>query len=513
MRSHVLDLNLDLDTSLEAALRQRFRDFSSYRILRKSIDARKSKPEFVYRVEIFEKGVAAPNTEIELDKISNEKKVEPVIIVGTGPAGLFAALRLAERGIPSLIFERGSTTTKRLLGISQYWRYGKLHPDNNVCYGEGGAGLYSDGKLITRIKSEHIPYVLDRLVQFGAPDEIKYLANPHVGSDKIRKLIPPMREFLIQKGCRFLFDTEVTQLIVNENRCEGVVTKSGDRYISPHVILATGHSATKIYLELHQQGVKLEGKSFALGFRVEHPQKVINRIQFKDYAEHPALGAANYKLAQHDSEDDIGVYSFCMCPGGYVIASSTDEDGIVSNGMSNYARNSPFANSAIVVSVNYDKNFGSSVFDGLDFIRKIERVAKERVLSSGGTKELPAQKLIDFLRRKKSDAVDSGSCPSKAISIELSQMIPHEMFERICDSLEFFHSRRMKGFIHKDAQVFGVETRTSAPIRIPRDPESFESVSHHGLFPTGEGAGYAGGITSAAVDGVRVAEAIYRQYA
>jgi uncharacterized FAD-dependent dehydrogenase len=513
MPPSIVDLNLDLDTPLEAALRQRFANLSSFRILKKSIDARKSKPQFVYRIEIYREGQKPLDHRLHLESLSQNKKVPPVLIVGTGPAGLFAALRLAERGIASWIFERGSTTTKRLVGISQYWRYGKLHKDNNVCFGEGGAGLYSDGKLITRIKSDHIPYVLDRLVQFGAPEEIRYLANPHVGSDKIRKLIPPMREFLISKGCQFYFDTEVTGLLTRENQCEGIVTKNGEKFLSPHVILATGHSATNIYDELARHGVKLEGKSFALGFRVEHPQKVINRIQFKDYADHPALGAANYKLTHHDSAEEVGVYSFCMCPGGYVIASSTDEDGIVSNGMSNYARNSPFANSAIVVSVDYQKYFGDSTFDGLQFIRKIEQTAKAKVVTAGGSKELPAQRLADFLKRKKSDNVESGSCPSKSVSIELSQLLPTEMFEKIAESFEFFHSRRMRGFIHHEAQIFGVETRTSAPIRIPRDPESFESVSHRGLYPAGEGAGYAGGITSAAVDGVRVAEAIYQIYA
>lgn len=501
----------ELDRSLESALREQFPQLSSFRILRKSVDARRGRPKFIYRLEVFESGESIPNDKIEIETLPSSP-TEKVIIVGTGPAGLFAALRLAERGIKSIIFERGSQTTKRLQGISQYWRYGKLDPDNNVCYGEGGAGLYSDGKLITRIKSPHIPYVLDRLVQFGAPDEIKYLANPHVGSDKIRKLIPPIREFLLSKGCEIHFETKVEKLLFENEKCIGLETSRGEKYLSEHVVLATGHSATELYEQLRKSEVLMEGKSFALGLRVEHPQKQINKIQYKSFSEHPALGAANYRVTHHDHESNVGVYSFCMCPGGYVISSSTDADGIVSNGMSNYARNSAFANSALVVSVDYQKHFGDDLFAGLHFIRDIEKRAKNAVESAGGTKELPAQTLIDFLKKKQSLAPLKTSSPSKAISIRLDEILPSEVYERLAESLEVFHTQ-MPGFISKEAQLFGVETRTSSPIRIPRDPESLQSISHSGLYPTGEGAGYAGGITSAAVDGVKVAESIYKQYA
>lgn len=505
-------LETGLDSSIETELEKLCPGYSSFRILRKSIDARKGKARFVYRLEVFFGGESPPSNKIEIEKINSQEKIPEVLIVGSGPAGLFAALRLTERGIGCRIFERGSKTTERMKAISQYWRYGNLNPDNNVCFGEGGAGLYSDGKLITRIKSEHIPYVLDRLVQFGAPEEIRYISNPHIGSDKIRKLIPPLRNYLLSQGCEFHFDTPITRLLFQNEQCIGIETKDGRQFHSNNIVLATGHSATEIYQDLHQAGVKISGKSFALGFRIEHPQEAINKIQFKSQADHPALGPATYRLAHHDQESESGVYSFCMCPGGYVISSSTDLDSVVSNGMSNFARNSPYANSAIVVSVDFEKNFGTDVFGGLDFIRTIEKKAFSKVAQAGGTKELPSQTVMNFLERKSSSKVLPNSSPSHAVGADLHDLLPSLFYERICESLQFFHERRMRGFISKEAQLFGVETRTSAPIRIDRDPESLESCSHSGLYPTGEGAGYAGGITSAAADGVRVAEAIVRKF-
>ncbi len=500
----ILDLKLPLDDDLAERLEWLMPGHGPYRILRQSVDARqRHSPHFVYAIEVAASGEKLTVPEFHFEKISNPK--ERPIIVGSGPAGLFAALRFVERGVPCILLERGSDSVERIKGISQFWRHGKLDPRNNVCYGEGGAGLYSDGKLITRIKSPHIPYVLNRLVQFGAPEEIQWLANPHVGSDRIRRVIPKMREFLRSQGCEIRFNTQVTELLVEGKEVVGVKTEKGEKIFSPYTILATGHSAEDMLLHLQDLGVQLEGKSFAMGLRIEHPQKLINEIQYRDAAEHPKLGSANYRLAHHDSQSNIGVYSFCMCPGGYVLSSGTEADGIVSNGMSNYHRNSPFANAAIVVSVDHERNFGSDLFGGLKLRKKLEQRAFQAVQERGGTKELPAQRLEDFMAGRLGDVI-KGSSPSGAQAVRLDEILPKELKNKMLEGLKKF-DRQMQGFLHPEAQLYGVESRTSCPLRVSRG-EDGQSLSHPGLYPAGEGAGYAGGITSAACDGIKLAEKI-----
>lgn len=502
-------IKVGLDDSLEEQLQWLDPGYGSYRVHKKSIDARQNTPFWVYRIETFSPGEMPPKMEFPVEKVKT-KVVSKPIIIGAGPAGLFTALRLVERGIPCQLFEQGSNATVRMKSIAAYWRYGTLDPYNNVCFGEGGAGLYSDGKLITRIKSPHIPYVLNRLVQFGAPDEIQYLSNPHVGSDKIRKVIPPLREFLKNNGCEIYFDTPVQKVIFEANRVKGILLNDGRIILGHQVVLATGHSSVSILESLFKDGVTVEGKSFAIGLRIEHPQKEINQIQYKTYAEHPALGAANYRLANHDKKSGIGVYSFCMCPGGYVISSGTESDGLVSNGMSNYKRNSPYANAAIVVSVDHHTSFGSDVFAGLKFRKELEQRAKASVDAQKGSKQLPTQTVLNFLNQKDGEILPS-STPSGCVPVRLDKLLPENIFKHLNLSLQKFQ-RSMPGFISPRAQLLGVETRTSCPIRVTRNSESLESVSHSGLYPAGEGAGYAGGITSAAVDGVRIADAIVSSF-
>jgi Uncharacterized FAD-dependent dehydrogenases len=507
------NIEIPIDQDLEEKLQWLMPEHGPYRILRQSVDARRAhSPHFVYSVEVAAKGETLELPQFNLDKISSPK-VKP-LIVGTGPAGLFAALRFVERGVPCVLFERGSDSGERIKGINQYWRYGKLDPRNNVCYGEGGAGLYSDGKLITRIKSPHIPYVMNRLVQFGAPEEIQWISNPHVGSDRIRRVIPKLREFLRANGCEIHFNTQVTEILTKNKQVTGVRTEQGTEFMSPHVVLATGHSAEDMINHLHEIGVHLDGKSFAMGLRVEHSQAAVNKIQYRQFSEHPKLGAANYKLVHHDDKSGIGVYSFCMCPGGYVLSSGTEADSIVCNGMSNYRRNSPYANAAIVVSIDHEKNFGKDVFGGMKFRRELETKMYQAVLAAGGTKELPAQNLMDFLQGEKKDsgprALRAGSSPSGAINVRIDKLLPAHMTKRIREGFENFQ-RSMKGFITDEAQVYGIESRTSCPIRVTRDNDSLQSISHKGLYPAGEGAGYAGGITSAACDGIRIAEKIIEQ--
>ncbi len=539
------DLEIGLDEDLKEVLARRVPSYSSHRILRQSVDARRSnqRPTWVYSVEVFGDGEVPTVPDYDPPRISWPSARAKPLVIGTGPAGLFAAVRLVERGIPCVILERGSVGEKRIGAINKFWRYGRLDPNNNVCMGEGGAGLYSDGKLITRIKSPFIPYVMDRLVRFGAPEEIRWLANPHVGSDKIRRVIPKIRAFLLAQGCEIHFDTPMKEMITakedavapttdlktganRRTRVIGVRTEGGKEFFSDHVILAVGHSAEDILQRLFEQDVYMEGKSFALGLRIEHPQSAINKIQFRSAWDHPSLGSANYRLADHDDRTGIGVYSFCMCPGGYVLSSGTNADGVVANGMSNYNRNSPFANSAIVISIDHEKRFGrlsssgqatsrDALFGGLHFRRSLETSAFRAVQDSAARglsspHAIPAQRVVDFLDGRLGPTLATSS-PSGVAAVRLDQILPSDLVERMRSSLEQFNSK-MKGFISPDAQFHGIESRTSCPVRMTRSSIDLESVSHAGLYPAGEGAGYAGGITSAACDGVKIADQIAALY-
>ena len=500
------NIELGLDESLAEHLAWMAPGYGDFRIVRQSVDARRGRtPRFVYTVEVFDKGEPVERRRIELERVSGFGD-RPVVIVGAGPAGLFAALRLSERGIPCVLLEQGSVTEKRVRSIARFWRYGELDPRSNVGFGEGGAGLFSDGKLITRIKSEHIPYVMQRLVQFGAPAEIEYLSNPHVGSDRIRRLIPRMREHLRSLGCDLRFDAKVIEVEAAGGAVRAVRLGSGERIECDRLILACGHSAEDMFYHLRDIGVRMDGKSFAVGLRIEHPQEVINRIQYREHAGHPRLGAANYRLA-HNEGDGTGIYSFCMCPGGYVLSCATDVNGVVSNGMSNFNRGSRFANAAIVVTVDHAKNFGDDLFGGLKYRQQIEAAGLEMVRAVGGTRELPAQNLMNFIEGRASTAVGESSSPSGVVGVRLDELMGEEFKRHLVAGLKQFDSL-MNGFISPRAVLHGVESRTSCPLRITRDPETFHSVSHRGLYPCGEGAGYAGGITSAACDGIRIAEAI-----
>ncbi|MEK6627720.1 MAG: FAD-dependent protein [Bdellovibrionota bacterium] len=504
------DLKLPIDQELSEHLAWLVPNHGEYRILRQSVDARKKhSPHFVYTIEVADQDEILKLEKFELEPIvkipTNFKKP---IIVGSGPAGLFAALRLVERGIPCKLFERGSPSADRIKGINKFWRYGELDTRNNVCYGEGGAGLYSDGKLITRIKSAHIPYVLNRLVQFGAPKEIQWLSNPHVGSDKIRRVIPKMREFLLNHGCEIFYNSQITELIYGDKCIKGVITENNEKHFSDHVILATGHSAEDMLNHLIASDVFVEAKSFAMGLRIEHSQKEINEIQYRQFADHPKLGSANYKLAHHDDKTGVGVYSFCMCPGGYVLSSGTEKDALVCNGMSNFNRNSPYANAALVVSIQHDQLFGADKMGGMKLRRELETRAYDAVQNAGGSKEMPVQSLISFLKKSDKNIVANTSSPSGIKTVRLDQILPDFMYKKLFEGIEKFNTN-MRGFISENAKLYGVESRTSCPLRVTRDDESLQSISHAGLYPCGEGAGYAGGITSAACDGINCADKIF----
>jgi uncharacterized FAD-dependent dehydrogenase len=375
-----------------------------------------------------------------------------------------------------------------------------------VCFGEGGAGAFSDGKLITRIKSPFKQYVMEQMVRFGAPEEILYLANPHVGSNKIRKIINNLTKYLQDNGCPIHFETRVEEFIWSNDRLEEVRSVDGRSFKSDNFILATGHSAHDVYDKILSGGVPCDTLNMAMGFRIEHPQVFINQTQYGECWQHPDLPVANYKITHHDPKTGIGVYSFCMCPGGYVLPSSAQPGRMVVNGMSNYNHGSPYANSGIVITVHRDKWYPEGPRQALKFQEDIERRAQQKVYEAGGTIEVPAQRAEDFIHNRVGP-LGKSSCPSGVIPVNLRDIYPKELTDAFIGALKDFE-RRMPGFILKEAILHGVESRTSSPVRIVRHKETLNSPKFKNLYPAGEGAGFAGGITSAAVDGIRIAEAI-----
>ena len=504
-----IQFKLDFDQDLEGYFKTKFPEFKEYRILSKSLDARGAprgkKPIYHYIIEAIGPGESFKKYTEEDSAVKRPEK-RPIFI-GAGPAGLFGALRLVEKGVPCIIIERGDEAHKRMLAISKYWRRGELDSESNVCFGEGGAGLFSDGKLITRVKSPLVKYVMQKFVEFGAPEETAYISNPHLGSNKIRALIGKISGYLKDNGCEFHYNTRVDELIFDKDKVVGVKLSNGEELYSDHVILAAGHSAKELYHHLNDNNVALSQKDFAVGVRIEHPRSIIDSIQHGRFASE--LESARYKLTHHEKSTEKGTYSFCMCPGGYVLSSGTDEGGIVINGMSNFARNSPWSNSALVVSVKAGRDFPEdNPLSGLEFQESIEKKAFEvsKKLASG--KELPAMTVAEFLNGKLNNKeLPKTSCPSKLVKADIRKILPRFVTDHLKKALKEFE-RKMKGYAGEEAVLIAPETRTSAPITIVRDKHSLESTSHKGLYPCGEGAGYAGGITSAAVDGIKVADSI-----
>lgn len=506
----ILQFKLNFDQDLKAHLKKLEPELKEFRLLTKSLDARKAssgrKPIYDYRVEVIFKGEEFQDEREVFPKV--ELKSKPIII-GAGPAGLFAAVRFMEYGISSFLFERGSATSERMVKISRFWKKGILDEDTNVCYGEGGAGLYSDGKLITRIKSPYVKYVMKKMVEFGAKPEIEFVNNPHLGSNKIRSLITKITESLTQGGTQIFYDERVEALIYDGAKVIGVKTNKAN-YFSDYIILATGHSAEDIYYHLHENNVAMTSKDFALGVRIEHKRSDIDEIQYGKFKEE--LGAARYRLSYHNDETNRGTYSFCMCPGGYVLSSGTKKNGIVVNGMSNNNFGSPWSNAALVVSIRKKNDFDEKdVFAGLKMQKEIEEKAYQLSLENASGKELPAMSIKDFLAGSLSDTpLPITSSPSKIFKQNLAQILPDFVIKHLKEALMEFE-RKLPGFTSKGGVLIAPETRTSAPITILRDAKNLVSTSHQGLYPCGEGAGYAGGITSAAVDGIKVVESIIKK--
>jgi uncharacterized FAD-dependent dehydrogenase len=502
---------LPFDVELDVYVKKTYPEIREYRMISKSLDARGAprgrKPQFLYILDALTSKDDSYGMAEELARFSPLK--ERPIIIGAGPGGLFCAVRLAEHGIPSLILERGEEASKRMLRIAKFWRYGELDPETNVCYGEGGAGLFSDGKLITRIKSSLVGYVMEKFVFFGAPPETAYESNPHLGSNKIRTIITHISDWLRSQGSELRYNTRVEELLTENGKVVGVKTNTGEIFKSPYVVLAAGHSAVELYEHLDKIKVAMKPKDFAVGVRVEHSRRYIDSLQHGQFCEAPQLGSARYRLAYHDRQTEHGVYSFCMCPGGYVLSSGTEKDGIVVNGMSNYARNSPWSNAALVVSVKAGENFRQEkLLDGLHFQHAIEKKAFELSKKHATGRELPAMTIKEFMEGKLNDKpLPKTSSPSGLFKADLREIFPGFIIEHLKKGLQEF-DRDIPGFVHDEALLIAPETRTSAPVTILRDKKTLESISHQGLYPCGEGAGYAGGITSAAVDGVKCAISI-----
>lgn len=434
------------------------------------------------------------------------------IVIGTGPCGILAALVLAEMGFRPLILERGKIVRERTKDTFGFWKTGDLNPESNAQFGEGGAGTFSDGKLHSRIKDpkHYGRKVLEEFVEAGARDEILHVNKPHIGTFRLVKLVENMRAKIEALGGEYRFESKVVDVEIEEGGVRAVVLEGGERIACDHVVLAVGHSARDTFRMLHERGVAIEPKPFSIGVRLEHPQSIIDRARFGKCAGHPLLGAADYQLVHHcapSSESAVtrSVYSFCMCPGGLVLAAASEEGCVVTNGMSQYSRAERNANSGIVVGVS-PEDYPGGPLAGIDFQRKYEKIAFEL---GGGDYSAPGQLVGDFLAGRPSEEFGS-VIPSYTPGVRLTDIspcLPTFAVAAIREALVAF-DRQIKGFAKYDAVMTAVETRTSSPIRITRNNDDLQSVNTAGLYPAGEGAGYAGGILSSAVDGVRVAEAV-----
>jgi uncharacterized FAD-dependent dehydrogenase len=489
----------------------------SLRISRRSIDARRRRPPcFIYVVEVSlpdnalwsdepVKGVTVrriqESSEPSLSKVQLKSGVRPVVI-GCGPAGLFATLTLAERGMPPLLLERGKNVTQRVSDVNRFWEEGRLNPESHVHFGEGGAGTFSDGKLTSRVKNPFTARVKGILVEMGAPADILTDARPHIGTDKLRAVVVRMREKLVELGAEIRFGARVTDFIMNRNRIVGVVINEHEEIRTERVILAIGQSADDTYQKLHERGVRLEPKPFAMGLRVEHPQELINEIQYGKWHQHPELPPADYFLTARIEDMNRSVYSFCMCPGGQIIGCSASAGGVVTNGMSASRRDGLYANSAVVVNVRVD-DFGDAPLTGLAFRREWEDRA---YICGGGNYNAPAQRLADFLKDATDGVVGPTTFRPGVRAASLREILPGFVAEALKKGFRLFE-QKMPGFASTEAHLIGVETRTSSPVRITRGPDG-QSVTVAGLYPCGEGSGYAGGIISSALDGIRAARQI-----
>ena len=525
------EVKLPLDHSeeeLHAAVIERLdielKDLLNCVVFRRSVDARKrSAIQLIYTLDVevtdestvFNRNeklkksgqvAVSPDTNYHFVTQAPEEIKQRPVVIGTGPCGFFAGLLLAQMGFKPIILERGKIVQQRTKDTMGFWRKSVFKPESNVQFGEGGAGTFSDGKLYSQIKDKRYlaRKVLTEFVKAGAPEEILYVAKPHIGTFRLVSIVRRMRATIESLGGEFRFENKVTDLLTENKRIKGITLANGESIASEHVVLAVGHSARDTFQMLYERGVYVEAKPFSIGFRIEHPQSLIDGVRWGESAGHELLGAADYKLVHH-CKNGRSVYSFCMCPGGTVVAATSEEGHVVTNGMSEYSRKERNANAGIVVGITPEEDYPGDALAGIDFQRHWEVAAFK---AGGENYNAPAQKVGDFLAGRPSSSLGP-VIPSYTPGVtmtDLSSCVPDYAVEAIREAIPAF-DRKIKGYAMKEALLTGVETRTSSPIRIKRNAE-YESINTGGLYPAGEGAGYAGGILSAAVDGIEVAEAV-----
>lgn len=480
-------------------------EINQIEILKRSIDARQKNVKINLKVKVYTKEVPIEKVP-ELPFYQDVSKAQEVLIVGAGPAGLFAALKLIEKGLKPIVLERGKDVRERRRDLAAITKHHLVNEDSNYCFGEGGAGTYSDGKLYTRSKKRgDVNRILELLIAHGANKDISINAHPHIGTNKLPKIIQAIRETILAYGGQILFNTRVVDFIIKNQEVEGLVTANGDRILSKKIILATGHSARDIFELLYLKGIHIEAKPFALGVRVEHSQQLIDQIQYHCSSRGEYLPPAPYSVVKQ--VNNRGVYSFCMCPGGVIAPCATAPGEVVTNGWSPSKRDQPTSNSGIVVSLELKdfepfKEFGP--LSGLHFQKEIEQKAWKL---GGMSQKVPAQRLVDFTNGKLSQDIPKTSYQPGTTSVELGALLPDFIHNTLQEGFKLF-DKSMKGYLTNEAVVHAPESRTSSPVRIPRDKVTLEHLQIKGLYPCGEGAGYAGGIISAAIDGEKCAEQV-----
>jgi uncharacterized FAD-dependent dehydrogenase len=497
------DLSYILELGLTKAKLYK-RDIKDWRIRKRSIDARRAPVKLNLQLEFWLKDEEIKHIPPFIPQPVKDK--EAIAIIGAGPAGMYAALRAIEVGLKPILFERGKDVRERRRDLAKINKEHLVDPDSNYCFGEGGAGTYSDGKLYTRSKKRgNVLKALAWFVHFGADEEILVDAHPHIGTNKLPKIITTMREAIIAAGGEVHFNSKLTNLTIENKSISAIEINNTHWHSFDTVILATGHSARDIFYMLHEHNIKIEAKPFAIGVRVEHQQELIDAIQYHGDADNPYLPPASYGLVEQ--VDGLGVYSFCMCPGGIIAPCATAQEEVVTNGWSPSKRNNPYANSGIVVSVapkdlpNYSEG---DPFVCLNFQKKVEKDCWE---AAGKTQAVPAQRMIDFVEGRVSANFPKTSYQPGIVTVDLNKVLPPLIAKRLQKAFKAF-GRKMKGYYTNDAVLHAPESRTSSPISIPRNAETLEHIEIAGLYPCGEGAGYAGGIISAAIDGINCVDAI-----